>query len=523
MRESTVKLNKELYSSDENVYSSEEETYSSEEPMYSSDDAYCHKSGSDGEIPKKRLRIEHRADRVEKPKHRTSILKESETNLQNIINLPKLCCSSECLEETNVKDIQKCRIDFYSKTQTEQTSFIAASIKMHIKRQFRDQHLSYMAVQSVIQLGGLYMEYQYICKKLNTGVSKVSLPDGRSGMRYTTEAHIIAKQYLEQYAKHFGDDQPDVPEIHLPSCLTKKLVFKDYSLHCITNHHKAIKRTRFLQIWRMEFPNVKVRKHQKMTQCTECAVFKEAFLKKLSQDEFKKLEVRRKAHLTLQRIAREKYYKHRTKSQENPQQYLSLIIDNMDQSKTNLPRFPFVSKDQFASNCNVTLNCLMTVLDDVAKNNGGSLPPTLYLQADNAAKDNKNNYVLMFLAMLVKAEIVKSEPYRELDVTNAIPDLDVPSIVEGIQPKFTSIVTNMSGDLEKWMSTGRFMQEHLDWWKDYLETFSRRKERPNVPLPTNFPKFKIPKKQTPTLESNVTDVIDKHFKKCQKKSVILPC
>ncbi|XP_076090729.1 uncharacterized protein LOC143062813 isoform X2 [Mytilus galloprovincialis] len=490
--------------------------------------------------------------------------------------------------------------------------------------------------------------YQYIRKKLNTGVSKVSLPDGRSGMRYTTEAHIIAKQYLEQYAKHFGDDQPDVPEIHLPSCLTKKLVFKDYSLHCITNHHKAIKRTRFLQIWRMEFPNVKVRKHQKMTQCTECAVFKEAFLKKLSQDEFKKLEVRRKAHLTLQRIAREKYYKHRTKSQENPQQYLSLIIDNMDQSKTNLPRFPFVSKadnsltklhhhvtgvlchslqkayaftwtDQFASNCNVTLNCLMTVLDDVAKNNGGSLPPTLYLQADNAAKDNKNNYVLMFLAMLVKAEIVKkiklsflmvghthedvdqffsrisvkchqqaavtlpdlhqlistsvkpmpsiqhinslwdfrklatsdyslcdfkdihhfvfrkaddkvtlkfknwplhSEPYRELDVTNAIPDLDVPSIVEGIQPKFTSIVTNMSGDLQKWMSTGRFMQEHLDWWKDYLETFSRRKERPNVPLPTNFPKFKIPKKQTPTLESNVTDVIDKHFKKCQKKSVI---
>ncbi|CAC5358490.1 unnamed protein product [Mytilus coruscus] len=134
MRESTVKLNKELYSSDENVYSSEEETYSSEEPVYSSDDAYSHKNGSDGEIPKKRLRIEHRADRVEKPKRRTSILKESETNLQNIINLPKLCCSSECLEETNVKDIQKCRIDFYSKTQTEQTSFIAASL-MH-----RDAH-----------------------------------------------------------------------------------------------------------------------------------------------------------------------------------------------------------------------------------------------------------------------------------------------------------------------------------------------------------------------------------------------
>lgn len=39
--------------------------------------------------------------------------------------------------------------------------------------------------------------------------------------------------------------------------------------------------------------------------------------------------------------------------------------------------------------------------------NGGGLPPTLYIQADNAGKDNKNNFVLMFLAMLVKAEIVK--------------------------------------------------------------------------------------------------------------------
>ncbi|CAC5374651.1 unnamed protein product [Mytilus coruscus] len=409
----------------------------------------------------------------------------------------------------------------------------------------------------------VYFLYQYFRKKLNSGVKTVSLPDGRSGMKYTTEAHIIAKQYFEQYAKHFGDDQPDVPEIHLPSCLTRKLVFKDYSLHCITNKLKAVKRTRFLQIWRMEFPNVKVRKHQKMTQCTECAVFKEAFLKKLSENEFKKLE----ADNSLTKL-----HHHLT----------GVLCHGLQKS------YAFTWTDQFASNCNITLNCLMTVLDDVAKNNGGSLPPTLYLQADNAAKDNKNNYVLMFFAMLVKAEIqaaftlpdlqqlistsvkpmpyiehitrlwdfrklstsdyslcdfkdihhfvfskaddkvrlkfknwpLHSEPYRELDVTGAIPDLEVPSIVEGIPPKFSSVVTNMSGDLEKWMSTGRFMQQHLDWWKEYLETSSQRKARPNVPLPTNFQKYKNPKKQTPTLESNITDVIDKYLKKCQKKSVI---
>ncbi|CAC5420791.1 unnamed protein product [Mytilus coruscus] len=38
-----------------------------------------------------------------------------------------------------------------------------------------------------------------------------------------------------------------------------------------------------------------------------------------------------------------------------------------------------------------------------------------------------------------------------------IPELEVPSIVEGIPPKSSSVVTNMSGDLEKWMSTGRYL------------------------------------------------------------------
>ncbi|CAG2216812.1 unnamed protein product [Mytilus edulis] len=52
------------------------------------------------------------------------------------------------------------------------------------------------------------------------------------------------------------------------------------------------------------------------------------------------------------------------------------------------------------------------ILDSCTKKNG-SLPPTLYVQADNCANDNKNNYVFMFLCQLVKAKIFKS-----IDATN---------------------------------------------------------------------------------------------------------
>ncbi|CAC5418453.1 unnamed protein product [Mytilus coruscus] len=54
----------------------------------------------------------------------------------------------------------------------------------------------------------------------------------------------------------------------------------------------------------------------------------------------------------------------------------------------------------------------------------GGLPPTLYIQADNSPKDNKNKYLIMFLAMLVKMEIVKKIKLTFLMVGHTHEDVD---------------------------------------------------------------------------------------------------
>jgi len=41
---------------------------------------------------------------------------------------------------------------------------------------------------------------------------------------------------------------------------------------------------------------------------------------------------------------RKKYYKHQKKAEKNPEKYLSIIIDGMDQSKTHLPHWIQCSK-----------------------------------------------------------------------------------------------------------------------------------------------------------------------------------
>ncbi|CAC5359310.1 unnamed protein product [Mytilus coruscus] len=83
---------------------------------------------------------------------------------------------------------------------------------------------------------------------------------------------------------------------------------------------------------------------QTFTQSIECTNFKAALLKKPSKEEKKEIIEMKTAHLELQRLCSQKYYKHNNKAQEDPDQYLYLIIDGMDQAKTNLPRFHNIQK-----------------------------------------------------------------------------------------------------------------------------------------------------------------------------------
>lgn len=132
------------------------------------------------------------------------------------------------------------------------------------------------------------------------------------------------------------------------------------------------------------------------------------------------------------RLQRNKYYKHIFKASQEPQKYMSLIIDGMDQKKTDLPSPRYKSKATDGNqriNTHVTgvlangigallfydtkefgkgPNSVMTILVETFrrllqhyKDKKLSWPKVLYLQMDNAASENKNKFVLRFCALLV--------------------------------------------------------------------------------------------------------------------------
>ena len=137
------------------------------------------------------------------------------------------------------------------------------------------------------------------------------------------------------------------------------------------------------------------------------------------------------------RRERKKYHSHREKARSSPGKYMTLIIDGMDQAKTNLPftkliakstsslwrlrthvsgalihtkapcgklAYSFVDLLQWPHDSNMTMSLIVHILHKYTSN-GYSLPDVLYIQMDNTARENKNKYVMGFCAILVQLKV----------------------------------------------------------------------------------------------------------------------
>ena len=139
------------------------------------------------------------------------------------------------------------------------------------------------------------------------------------------------------------------------------------------------------------------------------------------------------------RLERKKYQNHREKSRAEPEKYMTIIIDGMDQAKTNIPQTKMTAKSQsglwklrthvtgvlvhtksphgklayafvdlleYPHDSNLTITIILKVLvqfTEVMK----MLPENLYIQMDNTSRENKNRYVLAFCALAVQLKIFK--------------------------------------------------------------------------------------------------------------------
>ncbi|KAI8516556.1 ATP binding [Branchiostoma belcheri] len=116
-------------------------------------------------------------------------------------------------------------------------------------------------------VGGFYQ-----IKKKYEGREEI-LPNWRTGMVYHSKKYLMTKGWLDSYAKRFGDAKPNSENVHLPQCATKADMFNIYR----EDHWEdkdALKETRFMDMWKREFPKLKIPQKNMFTNCDECDALK---------------------------------------------------------------------------------------------------------------------------------------------------------------------------------------------------------------------------------------------------------
>ena len=66
----------------------------------------------------------------------------------------------------------------------------------------------------------------------------------------------VAREWLTDYTKKYGDNMPDSHQIHLPCCLTRRAVYQMYEKFVMTQGSPPLSESHFYRMWRDEFSHV---------------------------------------------------------------------------------------------------------------------------------------------------------------------------------------------------------------------------------------------------------------------------
>ncbi|KAL3682990.1 hypothetical protein R1sor_001012 [Riccia sorocarpa] len=284
------------------------------------------------------------------------------------------------------------------------------------------------------------------------------------------------KSFFQQTAeplphKESRNENTDGIIYRLPKAVSRDDVYREIlgKMEAAAVGMTAISRVAFDNLWKKEFPNYGMHSSSAFAKCLLCVKFTTMLQRERRSAERAKLELDREKHLKHQMSGRTVYYSHRELSTSSPSLYLSFIHDAMDLAKTIIPHpnytitsiakqlrdYENFHTDKKLEGLHFTdqtshplFNALMdeevfntTVLakkrqskEEFFQMEGAEnselqastrmLPPNLYIQLDNSAKDNKNWAMMAFCSELVARGCCKMITMSFLVVGHIHDDVD---------------------------------------------------------------------------------------------------
>lgn len=285
--------------------------------------------------------------------------------------------------------------------------------------------------------------------------------DGNSYRSTTAPKKENFLAWLDNFAKSVGDYMPNEEALVLPYAKFEG-VFGEYKMEMLNRKELPCHYSYACRIFSEEVSNIRlVRNKGSFVCCKVCTSYQTRILKARSFSEREDLKKKRLEHVEKQRQERIHYYTHREAALSSPDHILSIILDGMDQSKTNVPllsrktsdrvvgmrlvgvkvhgigEYVFLVDTTVKGGANLMTEVLrLTLLDLEQRNKLPTINPILYLQLDNC-KENKNRVLFGFLAHLVDRGVFEQVQVGFLMVGHTHEDID----------QFFSVISSW---LKKW-------------------------------------------------------------------------
>ena len=173
---------------------------------------------------------------------------------------------------------------------------------------------------------------------------------GNTGIvRRSLEHTGMARALLEDFVNVNSERMPNKSRTMLDGSRETQLkipeTYKQVDILCEINttldqlgYKKKLSRSSFGRIWNQEYPHVALTKTSEFSKCSLCSSLKARMGAKPSLQERAKIREEIKVHMSQQQSCRNMYYAWRAFSQLQPDKYLCIIHDKMDQKKTAIPR-----------------------------------------------------------------------------------------------------------------------------------------------------------------------------------------
>ncbi|KAL3682469.1 hypothetical protein R1sor_000491 [Riccia sorocarpa] len=339
----------------------------------------------------------------------------------------QFCCSETCVWNLGINMLRREHKLYFRLTRSERAVYLDTLIT-----KLKGGRVTYRLSQNI-----------FVCRKAfkivfsvgNNRLQRMRLEDKHHAALNTVvrqpSAHaLILLEWLDSFFLSHCERQPGDGKYHLPNNFTKKEVYDHYKTD-MSQMQSVLQYSSFKRYWLKYYPLVTIPTTNKFSVCDFCELYKTKRDKAVTKLEKAEAIEALQLHRKQQAEERATAGRRRWKALDTPKDCAYIQIDGMDQKKTALPHFSkqpksvdgaalvgvhlvgamvfhgkmqtraFLTYNNIKSDSNLTI----TVLHKILLEWEGPLPPTMYLQLDNTVRENKNNILFAYLAMLLDRNI----------------------------------------------------------------------------------------------------------------------